>query len=194
MDFVFFSVFELGGDGINEGCDTQNCYYAAVISSTGYPAAIAGAVSSAAIYNIPVGTYVTYTLLTPPDRTFPSNQVLQISDSSTLEFKRSLYSPLSGIHSEDQAISVLSFAKSGNFPVFLMKYAGKSQHKPDFVLQGRYIKLMETMIPCEDILRPNAGRVGTSTMNPSQIGYQLCMLRPGSCRVLPMLLAKSLIF
>ena len=54
--------------------------------------------------------------------------------------------------------------------------------------------LMETMIPCDDILRPNAGRVGTSTMNPSQIGYQLCMLRPGSCRVLPMLLAKSLIF
>ena len=121
----FFSVFELYGDGINKGCDLQNCYYAAVISSRGYPAVGDTPVSSAPIHNIPVGTYVTYTLLTPPERSFPGDQFITISDIGDSDFKRSLYSPWSGEHSEDRAIDVVSFAKCGESPVYFIKYAGK---------------------------------------------------------------------
>ena len=114
----------MGGDGINEGCDTQNCHYAAVISSPGYPAVDKEPILSASIYNIPVGTYVTYTLLTPPERSFPNKQVLQIRDSNTSDFKQSLHSQWSDIHSEDQSISVVSFANGNENAVFLIKYAG----------------------------------------------------------------------
>ena len=83
-----FSVFELEKrkGTINKGCDPQNCFYAAVISSRGYPVVSDESITYVSIYNIPVGTYVTYTLLTPPEISFPNNQVVQISDIDRFEF------------------------------------------------------------------------------------------------------------
>ena len=82
-------------------------------------------VSTAPIHNIPAGTYVTYTLLTPPERSFPDDQFITISDICNSDFKRSMHSPWSGEHSHNYAIDVVSFAKADDSPVFLIKYAGK---------------------------------------------------------------------
>ena len=123
-DFDVFSVFELDKGIINDGCEPQNCFYAAVISSRGYPVVSDESVTYVSIINIPVSTYITYTLLTPPETSFPNNQIVQIYDIDSFEFKRSLYFPRSDMHSMDQSIDVISYPKGGDSPQFLIKYAG----------------------------------------------------------------------
>ena len=119
-----FSVFELDKGKINKGCGPQSCFYAAVISSRGYPVVSDESVTYVSIINIPVGTYVTYTLLTPPEMSFPNNQILEIRDINSCEFKRSSYFPRSDMHSQDRPISVVAYAQGSDSPQFLIKYAG----------------------------------------------------------------------
>ena len=74
-----FLVFELNGGNINSGAD--KLYYAGVISSRDYPyPTIKERLYSAFLNDMPVGAYITYTLLTPPDSSFPKEQYISIID------------------------------------------------------------------------------------------------------------------
>ena len=112
-------MFELQGS-INRGDDVEPINYAAVISSIGYPDSDTSEDPRISIYKIPVGAYVTYTLLT--ENNFVRHLV-QITDYGALgAFKMGLSSPFSLKHEDNQ--STIKIDTSRN-PVFLLKYAGK---------------------------------------------------------------------
>ena len=112
-------MFELQGT-INQGDDAEPINYAAVISSIGYPDKDTSEFPPITfIDKIPVGAYITYTLLTSTDN---NRHLVYIRDFDAVgNFKLDLSSPFSLKHED---ISPIQIGASGN-PVFLLKYEGK---------------------------------------------------------------------
>ena len=111
-------MFELQGT-INQGDDAEPINYAAVISSIGYPDSDTSEDPRISIYKIPVGAYVTYTLLTSTDNNRHLVYIRDFREFGTFEMGQS--SPFSLKHDGRSAIQI---GASGN-PVFLLKYEGK---------------------------------------------------------------------
>ena len=130
--FCDFPVFELNGGTINSN-DGEPIYHAAVISSLGYPK-VDNVSQGPNIYikNMPVGTYITYTLLTPAETSFNQNQHVEIDDYSITKeqsdrhlFNSDLSSPFSVHHIVRWDIEVMTSIVRQDNPVFLLKYTGK---------------------------------------------------------------------
>ena len=118
-------MFELQGT-INQGDDAEPINYAAVISSVGYPDNDPNPFPRTFINKIPVGAYVTYTLLTSIES---NDHIVQITDSRAFStFNMGLSSPFSLKHEGEK--SAIIIGTTGK-PVFLLKYTGKPQTLSD---------------------------------------------------------------
>ena len=130
-----FPVFEIAEDNsihsTNYDID-EPMYYASVISSNGYPKAAIKKERRIFIHKMPVGTYITYTLLTPAETSFNQNQHVEIDDYSITKeksdrnlFNSDLSSQFSLNHIVRWDIKVMASAVWHDNPVFLLKYTGK---------------------------------------------------------------------
>ena len=112
-------------------------YYAAVISSHGYPAGndtYLGRFNY--ILNMNLGVYITYTLLT--NTPFHDQQV-EVGDGEGSQVFKALLSPFSLKHQKNRPIRISSFFWAEAQPVFLLAYEGRAASLLPFWLSLRSI-------------------------------------------------------